>query len=266
MIPGQKARAVREIELIREMRGHGIGAETAEIDVEVAVHRHKLTDLDTDCPIVQALGCAKTGRIVVARDVEPGEGRGQIEGCQVAGGQPGDHRQRGQHRVEREHGLDAFAGGKNISGLTEPDTVADERTDGAPWIGDRCFVGALRIQPSPQDGGDGAIEIGDRGEQSRPDLQRSGFGFAIIDRRMVTQSRPVEPCGDPAGAQIGLGGGARDRAAGMEQTARGFGGISGCSRGRGAGLGPARESQKPAGFVDRFTQIAEIAVMADQVQ
>ena len=51
----------------------------------------------------------------------------------------------------------------------------------------------------------------------------------------------------------------------MEQTARGFGGISGCSRGRGAGLGPARESQKPAGFVDRFTQIAEIAVMADQV-
>ena len=64
---------------------------------------------------------------------------------------------------------------------------------------------------------------GDGGKQCRPEFERRVARLAVIDRRVVAQSGPVERCGDAAGAQIGLGRRAGDRAAGMKQAARGFG-------------------------------------------
>ncbi len=68
--------------------------ETAKIEVEVAVDRYELADIDPDScsPFAQTLRCLEAGRIVVARDIKAEEGRGQIEGGEVVGRETGDHR------------------------------------------------------------------------------------------------------------------------------------------------------------------------------
>ena len=85
----QKARAIGADKLIREMRAQPIGAKTAEIDVEVAVDRHELADVDVgDARWCSRAAALETGRIVVARDVEPaavpGADRGRRDGWRKA--------------------------------------------------------------------------------------------------------------------------------------------------------------------------------------
>ena len=54
---------------MREQRG---GAEGAEIDVEVLVHRHEVADIDAGglSAFAQPFRRMTTGRVVVARDIE----------------------------------------------------------------------------------------------------------------------------------------------------------------------------------------------------
>ena len=86
---GQKACPVGGDELIRETCPHALGAETAEIEVEVAVNRHELADFDAggDAAFVQPFRRPETGRVVVAGDIEPAQsrGRGEVEGGEVVG-------------------------------------------------------------------------------------------------------------------------------------------------------------------------------------
>ncbi len=62
------------------MYPHALGAETAQVEVEVAMDRHQLADFDAggDAAFAHPLRRPETGGVVVARDVEAGEGRGQI--------------------------------------------------------------------------------------------------------------------------------------------------------------------------------------------
>ena len=92
---GQKARSVGGDELIREMCPHALGAQTAEVEVEVAMDRHKLADFNAggDAAFSQPLRRPETGRVVVAGDIEAEEGRGQVEGGKVIGREPGNDRQ-----------------------------------------------------------------------------------------------------------------------------------------------------------------------------
>ena len=121
------------------MREHVGGAETAEIEVEVAMDRHEVADIDAGggAAFVQPVRRLEAGRVVVAGDIETAQRRGQLEGGEVVGREPGDHRQQGQHGFEREHGLDAFAGGEDVGGLAEAHAVAEQMAERPARIGER---------------------------------------------------------------------------------------------------------------------------------
>jgi hypothetical protein len=93
---------------------------------------------------------------------------------------------------------------------------------GPPRIGKWRLGWAVPIEPGAQDAGDRAVMRGDGGEQGGPLFERSILDFAVIDRRVVAQGRPVEVCGDAARTQIGFGRGAGDGTAGAEQAAGRF--------------------------------------------
>jgi hypothetical protein len=59
------------------MREHRLGAEMAEIEVEVAVDRYELADIDPDScsPFTQTLRGLEPGHIVVAGDIETAQSR-----------------------------------------------------------------------------------------------------------------------------------------------------------------------------------------------
>ena len=71
--------------------------------------------------------------------------------------------------------------------------------------------------------------------------------------------------GDAAGAEIGLGLRAGDRAAGTEQAARGLGELLGAGGACAALLAP-RQGEKTARLVHGLAQAGEIAIEADQVE
>src|SRR5205823_957361 len=79
-IIGQKSRPVGRYELVREMRAHAVGAETAKIEVEVAMDWNELADIDSGGAFAQPFRRFDAGRVVVAGDIEAAEGRGEIEG------------------------------------------------------------------------------------------------------------------------------------------------------------------------------------------
>ena len=76
-----------------------------------------------------------TGGIVVARDVKAVQCRGQIESGEMVGRKPGNDRQQRQHRFERQHGLDAFAGGENVGSVAKAHAVAEQIAKRAAGIG-----------------------------------------------------------------------------------------------------------------------------------
>ena len=232
---GQKARPIGGDELIREMRPHAFWAETAQVDVEVAIDRHELADFDTggEAAVAQPVGRLETGRVVVAGDIEPAQslpvtgsgGRGGVEGGEVIGRECRDHRQLGQDRFEREHRLDALAGDEDprLRGgrlvCAETHAIAEQVAESAARVGDRRLVGPISIEPGALDAGDPAAGIGDGGKQCRPRFERCLIGFAVPDPRMKAQRDPIEASGNAAGTQIGFGLCTGDRTAGGEQTA-----------------------------------------------
>ena len=76
---------------------HTLGAETAEIEVEVAIDRHEFADFNPggEAAFVQSFRRLETGRVVVSGDVEAAQnrGRGQVEGGEMVGREPGNDRQ-----------------------------------------------------------------------------------------------------------------------------------------------------------------------------
>ena len=90
------------------MPEHAVGAKAAEIEIEVAMDRCEAAEVEARVPFVQSMHRFAAGRIVVARDIEPGEGRGQLEGGKMVGRKPGYHGQQRQHGFEPEDGLKAF--------------------------------------------------------------------------------------------------------------------------------------------------------------
>ena len=129
----------------------------------------------------------------------------------------------GQDRFQRQHRLDAFAGGENVGRLAEAHAVAEQITEGSARIGERRLGRPPWIEPGALDPGDIAVDIGDGGKQRRPALARSTLADAIVNRRVVAQGGPVEPSGDTTGAQISLGRRARKRPSGSEQPTGRFG-------------------------------------------
>ena len=150
-------------------------------------------------------------------------------------------------------GLDAFAGGEHVGRAMPKRTPLPSRWPSARRgsasgaLSGRARSSQVRWTPVMR-----PSEVGDGGEQRRPDFARRAFVRAVLDRRMEAQARPVERRGDAARAQIGLGRRADDRTAGAKQAAGGLWRVAGAAGGSG-GRTPAgtRQSQEPARLVER---------------
>ena len=136
-------------ELIRQPGQHDVRAEPAQIDVEIASGRHEVAHLDAGVASarMESFRCQPAGRIAIARDIEPGQHRSEIKGGKMVRRQRGNHRQIGQHRFEREHGLDAFTGGEHVGGAAEAHAVAEEMAERTARIGEWGLLGTLAVEP-----------------------------------------------------------------------------------------------------------------------
>src|SRR5260370_34087231 len=83
---------------------------------------------------------------------------------------------------------------------------------------------------------------------------------------MVAQGGPVEPSGDATRGQIGLGRRARNRAGGMKETTRGFGGSRWRRRCAAAVRGRAGQGEKRMRLVHGLAKALQIAVEGDEIK
>ena len=145
-----------------------------EIIVEIARGRRQRERFDA-CAFGargQALGRPPSGVIVVAHNIESAQAGGEHEGGEMIGGERCDHRQARQDTPQRQHRLDAFAGGEDIAPGAKPDAVAEQLPHCPPRRRNRRFSRAVAREPGPMHAGDHAGGVGNGGEQRRPALAR----------------------------------------------------------------------------------------------
>ena len=63
-------------ELVCKKRTHAVGAQAAEIEVEVGMHRHELADIDAIRPFAQAFRRVAAGSVVIAGDIKTSQCKG----------------------------------------------------------------------------------------------------------------------------------------------------------------------------------------------
>ena len=141
--------------------------------------------------------------VIVAGDVEAAQPGRQDERGQVRGGQGRDHRHGRQDDAQGEHRLQALTGRHHIRCPAEADAGSEQTAQGPARRCQRRLAGAVACEPRAQHAGDGAIEIGDGGNERRPGLARricrardrsSADGSAAQSRSCTS--------GDAAAAQI----------------------------------------------------------------
>ena len=117
-------------------------SEAAQIDVEVRIGRLQSADvhaLRLDAFAQPGLGSPALG-IVVAGDVEAPEPEGQLQGGEVVGREPREHRHLGKDAPEGQHGLEAFADREDV--INEPEAHAGPEL--VPRDRRGSSIGALR--------------------------------------------------------------------------------------------------------------------------
>ena len=146
---------------MREERG---GAEGAEIGVEVLVHRHEVADFDAGglAAFVQSRCRMTSGRIVVARDIEPAPGgsegraaRWLAERAAISGSDGSTEASASIVSTPSPAATTPPARGQALP-HAEADAVAEETAEGAARIGDRRLRRAGAVEPAALDAGDGA--------------------------------------------------------------------------------------------------------------
>ena len=90
---GKKSLPIGHNELIRDPGTQINGAETAEVEIEIRMHRFELAHVDALMAFLEAFGRPEAGRIVIAGDIKTAQRRGQVESREMVGREPGDHRQ-----------------------------------------------------------------------------------------------------------------------------------------------------------------------------
>ena len=120
------------------------GAETAEIEVEVGMHRHEVADFDAGGgPFVQPVRRFETGRVVVAGDIEAAQCRGQIEGGEMVGREPGDHRQTGSTDLSASMVSMPSPAARMSADVAEAHAVAEQMAERPARIGKRRLGGPV---------------------------------------------------------------------------------------------------------------------------
>ena len=160
------------MKLILQTRPEGIGAVASQIIVEIAVERRERHRLDPEalCSGGQAVSCTVPGRVAIPDDIEPAQRRREQDGSEVSGRKRRQHRHAGQNLTGRQHGLDALAGGENLSGGSEADSVPEKDAHRPPRCFDSRLAGTVRGEPGAMRAGLLARKIGDGRNECRPDL------------------------------------------------------------------------------------------------
>ncbi len=133
-LPRHETADVFGMKLILQGRPKGIGAVASQIVVEITPERRERYRLDPEarCSGDQAVSCDLSGRVAIPDDIESTQRRWEQDGREVSGRKRRQHRHPGQNLTGRQHGLDALASRKHLTGIAEadgvPEKVAQTRT------------------------------------------------------------------------------------------------------------------------------------------
>ena len=92
-----------------------------------------------------------------------------------------------KQRQQREHGLDAFAGGHDAGRLAEAHRVPKELAHGALRIGNGGLAAPVAGKPGALQAGERAAQVRDSAEQCWPAFERHAFICAVIAGGMKAQ-------------------------------------------------------------------------------
>ena len=84
-----------------------------------------------------------------------------------------------QDDAERQHRLQTLAGRQYVARVAETDAVPEQTAHRPPRRCERGLARAVAGEPGAQHAGDGAVEVGDGGEQRRPRLARRPLVRAV---------------------------------------------------------------------------------------
>ena len=128
-------------------------AEGLQIIVEVFPVRHKQPRRDAlrDRPARERKSRVKARAVVIAGDVKTLEAVRQTEGAKVRGGQRRNTRKVRKNSTQRQHGLDAFAGGENDARDAEADPVAMQFAERLSWLRQIRLTAAVCAKPGSAD-------------------------------------------------------------------------------------------------------------------
>src|SRR5271166_4994409 len=169
-------------------------AEGFQIIVEVFPRRHEQPDCDAlrKCPARESKSCIKARAVVIADDVETLEAVWQAQRAKVRGGQRRNTRKVRKNGAERQHGLDAFAGGENDARDAKTDSMPMQFAKRFSWLRQIRLAPSVCAKPGAMHAGDAAVKIGHAGDERR---QRLGPDAALGAEIAVGQEAMKEENG-----------------------------------------------------------------------
>ena len=224
------------VEQGRDPGGERLCAECDQIVVEVAAFGDDDGGGDVQVATAppEAVGGALALGVVVAGDDEAGEAGRRREGAEASGRERGGGGDGGDCRNQGEHGLDALADEQGaVAGAAEADGAAVDVAERLAWMRDLGLGGGGGIEPGAMDAVDGAVVVGDGGDERRQASEATAV--AVVEGGMEAE-RGEAAAVDGAGMEIVLGVGAVDGAAGAPEAACGLDAVV-CG-GLAAGGGP----------------------------
>ena len=247
-------------------------AEGLQIIVEVLPVRHKQPGRDAlrDRPGRECEPSVKARAVVIAGDVKTLETFRQTEGAKVRGGQGRNTRKVRKNRAQRQHGLDALAGGENDARDAEADPVAMQFAKRLSWLRQIRLAASVCAKPGAMHAGDAAVKIGHAGNERRQRLGPDAALGAEIAVGQEAEGWVVEIAGNAAAPQVGLGYRARNGARQRKQACSGLGGLAPVARFRSGNTGSAASLrgliQEHAGLFKGLPQGRKAAIETDEVE
>ncbi len=242
-----------------------------QVLVEVAQPRRQGKHLNARC--FSAFGQCRerhvTRGIGVAGDVKPTQRRREQKGGKVVGRERGGHRHGRQRTAQRQHRLDAFAGGEDVVDRAKADGMAQETAHGPSRRADRRLAEAIRRKPGAMRAGNAIGKIGYGGDHRRPGLNRQTVVRAIVAARMKPQRTRIVDSLDAPIAQVGLDERPADRLRHGDQPLRRFRrpGGDGCANGlRALARFSAWQTQKASCLIGDVVEVDKTAALTDHVE
>ncbi len=196
------------------MRAQRVAAIGPQIVIEIAETGGEVDRVDPDLsgPMRQLVRGGQACRVGIDGDVEAAKIGGQLQGCEMFGGQCRHRRQLRQGQMQGEHGLQPFACGQHADRFADANTMAEEIAHGLARWNDRGLVSSGGVKPGAMQAREPSVEVRHLGEQSGPGLGRVCHRVILAPVEAVrVKPEAVEMAqpGEAAPCEIAFGQGAR---------------------------------------------------------